>query len=89
MPVHVHPENDIVEHELTEKCVCGPSVVTQQVVEGVIEEYENGPIVIHHSMDGREAGEKQLITDNHAAKETARVKLRVRGKWLCTEVKPC
>lgn len=45
---HVYPVNDLVEHELEgDDCVCGP---TTEFVEG-------GKVVVHHSLDGREAWE--------------------------------
>lgn len=45
---HVYPVNDLVEHELVDdECVCGPRV---EFVEG-------GKVVVHHSLDGREASE--------------------------------
>ena len=50
MPVHVHPENDIVEHELATDCACGPRVEWSSP-DSLL---PNGPLVIHHSMDARE-----------------------------------
>lgn len=46
---HVIPLNDLVEHDETEDCICGP------LVEPV--EREDGSVtwlVTHHSLDGRE-----------------------------------
>lgn len=47
---HVHPVNDLIEHEtIGDDCVCGPTV---EAVPG-----ENGHIgwlLIHHSLDNRE-----------------------------------
>ena len=45
--VHVQPVNDLIEHEDTEDCVCGPDV---ELVEG-------GAVITHHSLDGRELRE--------------------------------
>ncbi len=53
--VHVHPVNDLVEHDTSEidgepfndECVCGPDV----------EPVGTGWLITHHSLDGREAHE--------------------------------
>lgn len=46
---HVYPVNDLVEHELEgDDCVCGPTV---EFVDG-------GSVVVHHSLDNREAAER-------------------------------
>jgi hypothetical protein len=42
--VHVTPVDDLVEHEQSEDCVCGPTV---EMVEG-------GWLVVHESLDRRE-----------------------------------
>ncbi|MGH3441153.1 MAG: hypothetical protein ACRDUY_03740 [Nitriliruptorales bacterium] len=42
--VHVYPEADLVDHELTLDCVCGPHLTPHLGVE----------VVTHHSLDGRE-----------------------------------
>lgn len=43
--VHVHPLDDVIEHDLDgTKCPCG---VTVEQTRGV-------PLVTHHSLDGRE-----------------------------------
>jgi len=45
---HVYPAGDLIEHELEgDDCPCGPRV---EFVEG-------GQVVVHHSLDGREANE--------------------------------
>ena len=44
-PVHVLPVNDLCEHEESEDCVCGPRVE------------EDGMVVVHNSLDGREQDE--------------------------------
>lgn len=42
---HIAPIGDLVEHSLSEECVCGPA----------IEKVENGSrMITHHSLDGRE-----------------------------------
>ena len=46
--VHVLPVADIVTHEETTDCPCGPT----------IQERDDGRIVVHHSLDGREKREK-------------------------------
>lgn len=46
--VHVTPNNDLIEHEIDDDCVCGPDI---EYVEG------GGKLVVHHSLDGREADE--------------------------------
>lgn len=44
---HVYPLNDLIEHELVaDACVCGPQV-----------KYQDGMLVLHHSLDGRELSE--------------------------------
>jgi len=45
---HVIPLNDMIEHEETIRCICGPRV---EGIEG------GGKIVVHHSLDGREKTE--------------------------------
>lgn len=46
--VHVLPINDLLEHEEEgDDCPCGPAV---EFVEG-------GQVIVHHSLDGREASE--------------------------------
>ncbi len=68
MPVHVHPEDDICQHDLSSRCVCGPSVDCL---------YEpNGPVYIHHSLDGREA--EDGLFGEKAALGTCR-------RWITTE----
>lgn len=55
-PYHVHPIDDLIEHELIEDCVCGPE--TQPV------ERDDGSIawmVVHHSLDGRELHEEANV----------------------------
>lgn len=50
--IHVVPINDLISHDTdTDQCVCGPSL---ELVEG---EEGDGWLVVHHSLDGREADE--------------------------------
>lgn len=52
--VHTYPADDLIEHDTEHggDCPCGP------VVEAVfLEDGSNNWHVIHHSLDGREAGE--------------------------------
>ena len=49
-PMHIRPLNDLVEHEW-DYCVCVP---TPQLVET---DHGDEWLVIHHSLDGREAHE--------------------------------
>jgi hypothetical protein len=56
MTVHVAPANDIVEHAVTGfDCICGPDVEYIDPETG--SSYPDGPLVIHHSLDGRELDE--------------------------------
>lgn len=44
----MYPEEDLVEHDLdSDECVCGPHVQFE----------DRGWVVIHHSLDNREASE--------------------------------
>ena len=50
--VHVHPLGDLLEHDLTEDCPCGPA---PRLATG-----QGGPdgwLIVHHSLDGRETRE--------------------------------
>lgn len=47
-PIHVYPLNDLREH-VTDGCVCW--------CQPVVDEQDGMPIVIHNSLDGREAFE--------------------------------
>lgn len=53
--LHVLPVNDLTEHDTdtdTDDCVCGPTI--EPVIGG------DGPcgwVIVHHSLDGREANE--------------------------------
>lgn len=46
--IHVVPIEDLIEHEESEGCVCGPEV----------ESVDSGWLVVHHSLDGRELQEE-------------------------------
>jgi hypothetical protein len=50
--IHVKPVGDLIEHESTEECVCGPA--TEAVFR---DDGSTGWMVVHHSLDGREATE--------------------------------
>lgn len=50
--VHTMPVNDLIEHDASEDCPCGP---TAEPVEG--DDGSFGWLHIHHSLDNREAGE--------------------------------
>lgn len=47
--VHTIPVNDLVEHEASEDCVCGPELEPVERDDGSM-----GWLAIHHSLDGRE-----------------------------------
>jgi hypothetical protein len=51
--VHVIPVGDVVPHEKTEDCVCGPRVEIEPVPDA-----PDGHVVVHHSLDGREQSER-------------------------------
>lgn len=60
--VHVTPAGDLVEHEETDECVCGPRVdiVNSSFPAEVFgvhfgDVQVTGLIVVHRSLDGREA----------------------------------
>ena len=51
--VHVYPLGDLIEHETEgDDCVCGPTVERVERDDGA-----DGWVVVHHSLDGREAHE--------------------------------
>lgn len=50
--VHVRPVGDLVEHELTEDCACGPSAQPVKRDDGSV-----GWLIVHHALDGREQRE--------------------------------
>jgi hypothetical protein len=54
--IHVLPVNDLVEHDSDGgDCVCGPDY--EYIDPATSESYSAGPIVVHHSLDGRELSE--------------------------------
>lgn len=50
--MHVIPRGDLVEHESSDACVCGPTVQPVDREDG-----STGYVYTHHSLDGREARE--------------------------------
>lgn len=46
-PVHVLPVNDLIDHDLTDSCPCGPA--DQSVIR---DDGSVGWIVVHASLDG-------------------------------------
>lgn len=52
--LHVHPRADLIGHEMTGDCACGPQarLVTR-------EDRPDGWLIVHHSLDGREARERE------------------------------
>ena len=54
VPVHVFPVADLVEHDTDSEdgCVCGPTIEPVPRDDGSF-----GWLVVHHSLDGREAHE--------------------------------
>jgi len=47
--LHVHPLDDIIRHEVTEDCPCGPTLNPVHRDDG-----SYGWLYVHHSLDGRE-----------------------------------
>ena len=56
MTVHVEPVEDLIEH-LGIDCPCGPDVEYIDPATGGT--YPGGPVVDHHSLDGREHHEAE------------------------------
>ena len=50
---HVIPINDLIDHELTDDCVCGPTAEAVKRDDGSV-----GWLITHHSLDGREQHEE-------------------------------
>jgi hypothetical protein len=50
--LHVVPSNDLIDHETTDACPCGPRDEPVHREDGT-----TGWVVVHHSLDGREAHE--------------------------------
>lgn len=51
--VHVMPHADVIGHEVTEDCPCGPFAELCETADG-----PDGWIYVHHSLDGRELHER-------------------------------
>jgi len=58
MSIHVIPIGDEKPHETTHECACRPTVEWVDPTDG--KPYENGPLVIHNSYDGREYVERAI-----------------------------
>lgn len=54
MTIHVEPVGDLITHTDTD-CPCGPD--TEYFDPETGETYPSGPLVMHHSLDGRERHE--------------------------------
>jgi hypothetical protein len=52
MAVHVVPIGDLIEHETSDACPCGPRTEPVKRDDGSM-----GWLHVHHSLDGREATE--------------------------------
>jgi hypothetical protein len=50
--LHVHPLHDLIEHELTGDCPCGPRPEPVKRDDGSV-----GWLLVHNSLDGREKRE--------------------------------
>lgn len=57
---HVTPVNDIIQHTLSDDCICGPRV--EWINPDTGSPYANGCLVIHNSADQREAFERHGMT---------------------------
>lgn len=49
---HVLPIGDLIDHDESEDCVCGPATKPVQRDDGSV-----GWVIVHHSLDGREKSE--------------------------------
>jgi hypothetical protein len=47
--LHVLPVDDLVDHEDTDTCPCGPTTIAVERDDGSI-----GWVISHHALDGRE-----------------------------------
>lgn len=55
---HVIPVDDLIEHDTDGgDCVCGPDVLYVDPETG--ETFDDGPLVVHSSLDGRELVEEE------------------------------
>lgn len=52
--LHTYPVGDVIEHELTPDCVCGPECVPIELDGGGFNWHYR-----HHSLDGRELREQE------------------------------
>lgn len=52
MSQHIVPVHDLIEHETSDDCVCGPTSNPVVRADG-----SYGWVVVHHSLDGREQRE--------------------------------
>lgn len=51
--LHVLPVNDLIDHEDSDECICGPASTLIQRADG-----SDGWVVTHNSLDGREHKEQ-------------------------------
>lgn len=51
---HIIPRGDLIEHEVSTECVCGPETIPLHCDDGTI-----SYMYSHHSLDGREINEKK------------------------------
>jgi hypothetical protein len=51
--LHVHPLGDLIEHDISEDCACGPQARPVMRDDG-----SAGWLMVHNSLDGREARER-------------------------------
>lgn len=54
--LHALPVDDLIQHEAAPDCVCSP---TEEAV--FREDGSNGWLLVHHSLDGREASEEEDV----------------------------
>jgi hypothetical protein len=52
---HVIPLGDLMEHEVSEECACVPRARIVALADG-----SDGWLLVHHSLDGREASERPV-----------------------------
>jgi len=50
--LHIHPLDDLIEHQLDDDCPCGPRQEMVKRDDGSV-----GWLVVHNSLDGREQRE--------------------------------
>lgn len=57
--VHTYPVGDLIDHDTSGEtdCVCGPETIPVPCADGSF-----GWVILHHSLDGREAHEPPTIT---------------------------